>query len=152
MLCAVSWMWATRSDSVTETGILFLVDLWFPLLEFFDYSRAVEQCVCTCPCRYMYVCVCVYRVLLCAFRSPSGRQQFISEMVAKMGFVLSGVRSDSRRPGFPVARRCGRINYRDIEWQASKAGLMSKGRRWRGCGAGADHTSKNLLHLKKSII
>lgn len=111
-------MWAALSDSVTETGSLFLVELWLPLVEFFDNSRRLCVCVCVCPCHCF--CVCVFVLCLCvpAIPQEGGNSSFQRWLLRWFCFKWCEEWLQAAR--FPVAWRCGRINYRDIGWQASK--------------------------------
>lgn len=124
-------MWAALSDSVTETGGLFLVVV----------SRILRQ-------QWMSVChwnVCVFVQRLCVSAVPWAG---VSSSFQRW-FCFKWCEEWLQAARFPVVWRCGRINYRDIEWLSSKAGLMSK-RQWWRCGAAEDDTWNNATLQEES--
>lgn len=107
-----------------------------PLLEFPDNRRRLCARVCVA---YMHVrvCVCVQGFCVPAISLVGGNSSLLG------WFCFKWCEAWLQAAGFPVVWRCGRINYRDIEWQASKWSLMST-RQWRRCGAAQDDTSNSL--------
>lgn len=113
VLRTISWMWATLLDSGSRCRQFILGTVVVPILQ--------RRCSCLRVCGSVFLPLPKWEA---AVRFRAGGWD---------DFVSSGVRTDSRRPGFRSFWRCGAVDYRDVEWHASKAGLMSDQQRWRWC-------------------